>query len=92
LAPAHRTPRLVYGLGIGAVAASVVGTVAGVHAIAERRASTHLCAAGCDEEGVRFNDRAKTWADVSTVAFVVAGVATAAAIISAVVASGESRR
>ena len=90
--PVHRTPRIVLGLGLGAVAASVVGTVAGVHAIAERRASDHLCAGGCDEEGVRFNERAQTWADVSTVAFVVAGVATAVAVISAVVASGESRR
>lgn len=88
----HRTSPWTKGLGIGAVAGAAIGTVTGFHAILLRRSSDHFCTVGCSEEGVRINDRAKTWADISTVSFVATGAVAVATIISVLVASSESHR
>lgn len=61
-------------LGISGVAGIAVGSVSGIHALALRRSSDELCAHRCTEDAVDRNERAKGAADVSTTAFVIAGV------------------
>jgi hypothetical protein len=90
-APAKTSP-LVYGLGIGAVGATLVGAVAGIRAIQKRQDSDEIgCTAfECSRQAVRVNDDAKTAADVATVAFAVAIAAAGTAIVLAVIAPRSS--
>lgn len=64
-----------------AVAGVVVGAVAGGVAAAKSNDSKPLCDPRCNDEGWTLNRSARTFADVSTVAFVVGGIALATAVV-----------
>lgn len=72
----RRTAGLVT-MGAGVLALGF-GAVAGVVASGEHSKSDDLCAGGCTQDGVLAEDRARTWATVSTVGFAVGAVAVGA--------------
>ncbi len=78
--PDLRTVGVVAGFTLTAIAAAS-GTVFGLRAKSKHDESSGQCdATGCSVEGLRLVDEAKSAATVSTVSFVVAGVALAATV------------
>ncbi|MEI9941121.1 MAG: hypothetical protein WDO69_28215 [Pseudomonadota bacterium] len=81
-APApRRDMTLVYVTGGVGIAAAVVGTVFGIIAANQKADATEQCMGNnCPPAGWKRLDSAKTSADISTVSFVVAGVAAGASL------------
>ena len=73
-------------LGVG-VAAAAAGTFFGVRTLSQKSTvDEHCVGSHCDDAGLRANDGAKDSATLSTIAFVVGGVALAAGIVLLVTA------